>query len=386
MGCLLKKLLIILFFVGNVFSNEIKIGMSADFSSSISYLGTNMRIGVLSFLNTYNETSTIKYKLISYDDQYNPIKASANVRKLIDKDKVMALLANVGTPTTNVVIPILNEKKVVLFGTYSGGVDLRTNTLNEYVFNYRASYSQEAYLIAKKLLLQGVKPEEIALFSQNDTYGDSGYYGVIKAFQEFTDFDIRELVHGRYTRGTLNIENALSKMLDFDVNFKAIILISVDKPSIKFIKHAKEDFPNAKFFTLSPINIVELKKHLPKYSKDIYSTQVVPLLDLDLEIVKEYKRSLAKYFPNEKENLISLEGYISAKLFFETIKNLSFEELNKKSIHESLHTRKDIDIGLGYSSSFQNSSHQFSNKIWLTRIKNGNIVQTDLEGLFLNKE
>lgn len=384
MRCLFAKVILFLLLLSQISSNEIKIGMSADFSSSISYLGNNMKIGVLSYLNSVNETSQTKFKLISYDDKYNPLIASQNVRKLISEDKVIAFLGNVGTPTANVVIPILNDKKVVLLGAYSGGNSLREKNSNEYIFNYRASYSQEAYLIAKKLFELGIKANEIAVFSQNDTYGDSGYYGVVKALQEKGFADIRNLVHGRYTRGTLNIESALSKMLDFDVNFKAIILVSVDEPSIKFIKYAKEDFPKVKFITLSPTDIKKLSKKLPLYVNDIYTTQVVPLLlkNENVPIVEEYKRDLKKYYPKEEANLISFEGYIIAKLFVKSLEGLDKNALTSEKIYKVLKEKKNIDIGLAYSSSFQNSSHQYSNKVWLTTVRDKKIVETDLKGVF----
>lgn len=377
MKFLLKKILILSATLCFLYSNDIKIGMSGDFSGPISYLGVNMKIGIETYFNTINENSEHKYKLISYDDKYNPITASYNVRKLIDEDKVIALLGNVGTPTSNVTIPITEEKQIVLFGAYSGGNALREFNTNRYVFNYRTSYSEEAYYIVTNLLKKGIKPEEIAVFTQNDTYGDSGLYGVIKAFRQVGYFKLNKIAHGRYTRGTENIEKALSKLLDYDVDFKAIVMVSVDEPSVKFIKYAKEDFPNAKFYTLSPTDITKLGSKLPEYKKDIFTTQVVPILSSDAPIVQEFKENIAKYFPEKKPNLISLEGYIVAKLFVSNLDNLNKETINPNIIYKELIKLKNIDIGLGFSSSFNNIFHQYSNKVWLTTYKNKSVVEVD---------
>lgn len=355
-------------------SKEIKIGMSADFSDSISYLGNNMRTGILTYLNTFNKTSEHKFKLITLDDKYNPLIASKNVRKLISDDNVIAFLGNVGTPTANVIIPILNEKKVILFGAYSGGNILREKANNKYVFNYRASYAQESYFIVTNLLKLGLKPNQIALFTQNDTYGDSGYSGALKAFKKY-GHDLSKVVHGRYTRGTLNIEIALSKMLDTNETLKAIVIVGVDKPTVKFIKYAKEDFPNVKFFSLSPINSKEVAKKINKYNKDMYTTQVVPLLSSKkIKIVEEYKSKLKNEFPLESPNIISFEGYIIAKLFIESIKNIDLKKLDSKVVYSELNKMKNIDIGLGFSSFFDNVTHQYSSKLWLSTIKNEKLV------------
>ena len=249
-----SRVIIIIFFLTTfLMAKDIKLGMSADFSGPIDYLGLNTKIRVQTYLNSINKESKYKFNLISYDDKYDPIIASNNVRKLIDED-IVAFIGNVGTPTSNVTIPIINENKIISFGAYTGGNALRSPETNEYIFNYRVSYSQEAYYLVSKLLLNGIKPEEIAFFTQNDTYGDSGYYGGIKALRDFGFNDINKIEHGTYTRGTVNVEGALSKLLDSSYKIKAVIMVSVDAPTIKFIKYAKEDFPNLKFFLLSPIN------------------------------------------------------------------------------------------------------------------------------------
>lgn len=373
----LQKIVILSILIVTVYANDIRIGMSADFSGPISYLGNNMKIGIQTYFNSINDNLEHKYKLISYDDKYNPITASYNVRKLIDEDKVIALLGNVGTPTSNVTIPIIDEKQIVLFGAYSGGNALREFNTNRYVFNYRTSYSQEAYYIVTNLLKKGIKPEEIAVFTQNDTYGDSGLYGVIKAFRQVGYYKLNRVAHGRYTRGTVNVEKALSKLLDYNIDFKAIVMVSVDEPSIKFIKYAKQDFPNAKFYTLSPTDITKLGSKLPEHRNDIYTTQVVPILSSDVPIVKEFKEKLFKYFPDIKPNLIALEGYIVAKLFVSNLNNLNKETINSSLIYKELIKLKNIDVGLGFSSSFNNIFHQYSDKVWLTTYRNKNVVEVD---------
>ncbi len=383
---IIKKILILLIFILTLNAKEINIGMSADFTGQIDYLGISMRTGIQTYLNVINKTSKNKYKFITLDDKYNPILASENIRKLIDKEKVIAFLGNLGTPTANVTVPIVNEKKIVSFGSYSGGGILRNPNSNKYVFNYRASYYQEAYYLITNLINQGIKANEIAFFTQNDTYGDSGYYGAIKALKDNGYENTIKLAHGRYTRGTINIENALSKILESNEKLKAIIMVSVDKPTIKFVKYAKEDFPNMKFFSLSPINTNLLIKNLGKYSDDIYITQVVPLLSSNLKIVKEFLKNIKKEFPLIEPDFISLEGYIITKLFIESIKDIKEENINAQTIFLELNKLKNIDIGLGFNSSFKNRAHQYSSKVWLTGIENKKIVEVNWDTIFKSED
>ena len=101
-----RVILIIFFLTTFLMAKDIKLGMSADFSGSIDYLGLKTRLGIQTYLNSINKESQYKFNLISYDDKYNPIIASNNVRKLINED-IVAFIGNVGTPTSNVTIPII---------------------------------------------------------------------------------------------------------------------------------------------------------------------------------------------------------------------------------------------------------------------------------------
>lgn len=377
-----RFILIAFLFTTFLIAKDIKLGMSADFSGPIDYLGLNTRIGVQTYLNTINKDSEHKFKLISYDDVYNPIIASNNVRKLISED-ILAFIGNVGTPTANVTIPIINENKIISFGAYTGGNILRSPESNEYIFNYRVSYSQETYYLVSNLLLNGIKPEEIAFFTQNDTYGDSGYYGGIKALKDFGFSDINKIEHGRYTRGTINIEGALSKLLDSPYEIKAVIMVSVDAPTVKFIKYAKEDFPNLKFFLLSPINLDIIKKELGDFYADIFTTQVVPPFSSELPIIQEYKKNLKEFYPKEELNLIALEGYISTKIFMEVISDIDKANITKESIIEAFNNSKEIDVGLGYKGLFDKNTHQYSQKIWFIRIDDyGNEIEAKWDDVF----
>lgn len=372
---LIKKFLCIISLFSFSYATEIKIGMTADFSGSISYLGENMKKGIETYFHTHNKNSNDKYKLISYDDEYKPLLASKYVKRLIFKDKVHAILGSVGTPTANVVLPIIKENKIPFVASYSGGNILR-NKNDKYIFNLRASYTQEAYFITKKLLDLGIKEDEIAVFSQNDTYGDSGYLGVLKAILDNGNFTASNIAHERYTKDTNNIELGLSKLLDWNKSFKAIIVVGVNKATIKFINYAKEDFPNAKFFLLSPVNIKEVVKQLPTYREDIYTTLVLPPLknEGNLQVINEFKKAYELKYGRKDYNQISFEGYLAGKLLIKAI-GKDTNSLSKNSIYEALNNLHKFDLGFGFKSDFNNPNSQYSDRIWIGKInKNFELV------------
>lgn len=364
-------------------AQEIHLGMSTALSGQVEQLGLNMRMGVETYLKKINEASSNhKYLLTVLDDQNEPEQASLNVRELIDVHNVLAVIGNVGTITANVTVPIVNAKKTLLFGALSGAEILRKKSPDNYIVNYRASLREETASIIEGLLSLGIKPKEIALFTQNDGYGDDGYYGVFQALAaKGLSNSLKNMYHGKYRRNTLNVENALAIILDTQIDIKAFVIVGTYSPVAKFIKLAKEDFPDALFLNVSSVGSEALKNELGKDTDNVIITQVVPLLDSSLPIVKEYKMDLKKYYPEAKPNFVSLEGYIVSKIFVSAAEKLDKENISKESIVTSIKNEKNLT--LDFMTAFKNNTHQFSHEVWLTKIQNNGFVEFNWKNLTL---
>ena len=362
--------------------NEINIGMSVALSGSASSLGNDMKLGVETLVKHVNQQGGIKGKkinLIALDDSYNPVTAGANVRKLIDKENIIAAIGNVGTPTAIVTVPIFNKKKVLLFGAFTGAGLLRKTPPDRYIINYRASYAQETEAMIKGLLENGITPEEIAFFTQNDGYGDAGYNGAVKALKSMGFEKTKSLAHGRYTRGTTNIEDGLSTILDAQVQPKAIIMVGAYKACAEFIKLAKEDLPNTIFLNVSFVGSNALADALGKEGDGVVVTQVVPHYESDLALVSEYKERLKKYSADSQPGFVSLEGYIAAKLLVQGLNNA--QNSTTENLIDGIHQISDYDVGIDDSISFSENQHQASSGVWPTVIRNGKLVPLEWSSL-----
>jgi branched-chain amino acid transport system substrate-binding protein len=87
-------------------------GQSAALKGPAGALGLGMREGILAAFHEANASGGVhgrKLELISYNDDYEPEVAIAKTNKLIEEDKVFALIGEVGTPTSKAVQPIATE-------------------------------------------------------------------------------------------------------------------------------------------------------------------------------------------------------------------------------------------------------------------------------------
>jgi ABC-type branched-subunit amino acid transport system substrate-binding protein len=365
----------------------IKIGMSAAFSGPAAELGRAMQQGITIYFKKINATGGIQGRplvLIALDDKYEPGLAAPNMYKLIEDSQVLAIIGNVGTPTAVVTVPIANQKKVLLFGAYTGAGILRKIPPDRYVINLRASYAIETGAMVKGLLKMGIKPDEIAFFTQNDAYGDSGYNGAINALKESGYPTPENLPYGRYTRNTLNVEHGLVQILQANKNPKAFILVGAYAPIAKFIKLAAEKFPKALFLNISFVGSSELAKNLDNTKAKVIVTQVVPYYRSSLPAAKEYLVDLNHFMKDAKPEFGSFEGYLVAKTFVLSLQKAAAEhQLTREGIINSFEQMQNIDLGIDKPLSYDKNDHVGLMDVWPTVLQNGEFVPFDWSKDFL---
>ncbi len=357
---------------------EIVLGMSTALSGPAADLGKNMKQGVLVGLARANRAGGIhgrSLNLIALDDGYEPTRTAPNMRKLIQQERVLAVIGNVGTPTAIAAVPIANEQKTLLFAPFTGAGVLRKNPPDRYVMNYRASYAEETAAMIDALVKIGkLKTDEIAFFTQRDGYGDAGFIGGITALKRHGLQDENTVVHARYERNTLAVENALANILIASPPPRAIIMVGAYAPCAKFIKLAVESEFEAVFLNVSFVGSAPLAREFGNTSPQLIVTQVVPHpQEKNLPIVEEYRADLVKQFPSATPTFGSLEGYIASRIFLKALEKIN-GKLDRESVIDALENLGDFEIGLGHPLHLTKEKHQASHHVWPTILRKGDFV------------
>ena len=219
--------------VQGVTDNEIRFGISAPFSGSAKELGHHMKLGIEAAFNVSNATNGVyarQLRLITADDGYEPTRTAETMKQLYERDQVFGFVGNVGTPTAVVALPYALERKALFYGAFTGAGLLRRDPPDRYVFNYRASYAEETDAVVRYLVkLRKIKPNEIAVFAQQDAFGDAGFAGVAKAMRALQGGDESTIVRLNYTRNTVDVEDAVAQLQKSKVPIKAVV--GADLPS-----------------------------------------------------------------------------------------------------------------------------------------------------------
>jgi len=357
-----------------VSDSEIVLGMSAAFSGPAQDLGRDMRTGILACMAHMNEQGGVagrRLRLVALDDGYEPARALANVKELDRKYKVFAFIGNVGTPTAEVTMPYAVERKLLFFGAYTGTGLLREEPPNRYVFNYRASYQQETEKIVQYLTdVRGFAPRQIAVFAQQDGYGDSGFEGVARALRG-KGWPQDRILRVGYVRNTADVDAAVATLLERP-EIAAVVMVATSRPAARFIEkmhdRGRSDlvFTNVSFVDSGAL-AVELMQLGPRYTSNVIVTQVVPHPDAGSSLALSTRDLFARYQPTERLDFVSLEGFVATEVLVRAMSKVD-GELDTESVVAALESMHDFDLGLGTRLSFGPSDHQASDKVWGTML------------------
>ena len=294
-----------------VSADTIRFGQAAALEGPSSALGQEMRHGILAAFAEINARGGVhgrKLELISRNDGYDPDHSVAQTIRLIEEDKVFALIGAVGTPTTSVTVPIAKARNVPFIGPFTGAGFLRAPDLDN-VVNIRASYGAEAEAWIKHLT-EDLHLKSIAIFYQDDSYGRDGLAGVKLALEKR---GMELTAEGTFERNTRAVASAMRTLKRAEP--EAVVMVGTYGPCAEFIKLAHKSGFNPVFINISFVGANALAKQLGPEGRGVIVSQVVPFpWDASIKVVADYQAAEKALDPGLKPDFVSLEGYLSGRL------------------------------------------------------------------------
>lgn len=213
---MLKKVLVFLLVFTFVFlgvscgskDNPIKIGCYTHLTGSMATEGLSCKNAVNLAVKQINEKGGLlgrKVEVIIYDDQGIPETGVKVATKLIEVDKVIAIVGSANSPIMRAVMPI-NEKAKVLVVT--GGVSPTIMNLgNKYTFRSTGSAAATNKSLVDSMVKFGVKKLGVLVIASD--YGKDGLADLKKS----TDKAGIEVISESYNPGDSDYTPQLTKLL-----------------------------------------------------------------------------------------------------------------------------------------------------------------------------
>jgi branched-chain amino acid transport system substrate-binding protein len=164
------------------------------------------------YVNSQGGVCGRKIDLRVEDDFYDPARALDAIKKLVERDKVLAIVGGLGTASHSAVYEYLNERKVPDLFVSSGARKWGSDPERfPYTIGFIIDYTSEGAIIGK-YISQNLSGKKVSILYQNDDFGRDGLAGlkagldpqknelVSEQSYESSDTDIRSQV--------LNLRNA----------------------------------------------------------------------------------------------------------------------------------------------------------------------------------
>ena len=354
---------------------EIVLGMASPFSGANRELGRGMRAGVEAALAEVNAAGGVhgrKIRLVTVDDGYEPSRTLPAMKQLVEHDRVFAVVGNVGTPTAAVSIPYCTKEHVIFFGALSGGDLLRKTPPDRYVFNFRPSYPQETAAAVRWLTgVRRIAPARIAVFAQQDEFGESGWRGAAEELRA-RGVDPQRVLRVGYRRNTAEVTEAVATLSARAHGVDAVVMVATYQAAAEFIRKLRDAGLHQLTTNVSAVDSDALAGELvgdgPRYVGGVFVTQIVPLPTSRVPAVVRFQEDMARHGAGARPGFVALEGWVAAQLLVEGLRRAG-RDVDTEKLVAALEGISDLDLGLGAPVTFGQGNHQASRQVWGTLLQ-----------------
>ena len=300
-------------------ADTVVIGQCAPLSGSLASTGQAMALGVRIAIDAANAAGGVNghtLKHVLKDDGYQTAETLRLTQELIRKDKAAALIGYAGTGNIAELLKqgVLSGGGIALVAPYTGGEPLRS-PFNPWIFHIRASYGDETEAMVRQFVGTGLT--RIAVFHQNDPFGQAGLAGVERALARHK---MKIVSKGSYEKNTEDVARAVEDIARGVP--QAVIMIGVVRPAAAFVKAYQTAHPGTQLFSISVVNGRELHQLAGgDAARGVGITQVMPSPFSGVSrIARDYHQALKRFAPEDTPSYTSFEEYVGARVLIEAIR------------------------------------------------------------------
>ena len=351
-----------------VTDTSILVGCSNSFSGPLVYPGTQLvNNGLEAYIGYINAQGGVHGRKILtqyYDDGYKPQNAVANTKRLVEQDKVFAILASQGTGAVLATVKYLTQNKVPLLFPFQG-VPLSGQPT---IFTSFTPYPNQSELVVTWLVkVKGFK--RLGILYQDDKYGYTFRDPGQKTLQKLgLDWAAAE----SYKRGAKDLSAQVAKLRK--ANLDACLLVATPPPGATFLKEAhKQGWKDTRIISSGPLTDEKYINLSGGVGEGVWGLSLWPdPVNSQDPAVVEYRKIMQQYGKDKDKtpNRYSLYGYFYAKLFVEGLKKAG-KNLTRESFIAALEGIQNWQNGLIPPVSFSGANHLTQNSGFMVEVQKG---------------
>ena len=295
-----------------VTKDEIVIGSIQDLSGPLAGFGKQDRLGMMLRVDEVNEQGGIngrKLRLIVEDSGYDPRRAVLAAQKLVNQDKIFAMVAHIGTAQNMAAMPIQFEKNVINFFPITAAREMY-EPFHRLKYSFAATYYDQIRHAAPKLAKEkGAK--KVCSVYQDDEFGLEVLRGA-EAGLKTIGMQLAEKTS--YKRGATDFSLQVARMKSAGCDM--VVLGTIIRETIGVIGESRKTGFNPVFLGSSASYTDLIHKLGGKAMDGLYATMTVqqPYLDESSQPIRFWANKYKTKF-NEDPTVFSVYGYLAVDAF-----------------------------------------------------------------------
>tara|TARA_B100001123_G_scaffold450318_1_gene620414 strand:+ start:1964 stop:3133 length:1170 start_codon:yes stop_codon:yes gene_type:complete len=355
-----------------VSDTEILLGSHQDLSGPINFFGVPMKNGLDMAAAEINAAGGIHGRMIRIiveDSAYDPKKAVLATQKLLNRDKIFAMIGSLGTPTSAATMPLVLKSGLPhLFPMSPASIFYKPH--NPLTFGYFSPY-YDMMGLAVRHLVEKNKYSKVGILYQDDGYGQIVRAGVA---DQLNKMDMELISETTYKRGATDFATQIAKLRSDGVDL--VTLGTVIRETVGAVATARAMGWNVDFLVSGAGYAQTVAALGGDAMNGLYAVgqTPIPYADTATPRVQEWMKLYEKQF-GVPASIEAAYTYDAMHLFAEGARNAG-RDLTVDSLIEGLEKIRGYqDIFGGPPVSFSSDSHLPRDQGFVAQIEEGRWLQ-----------
>ncbi len=319
-----------------VSKNELVLGSIQDLSGPLAGFGKQVRLGMMLRADEANEQGGVggrKIKLLVEDSGYDPRRAVLAAQKLVNQDKIFAMIAHIGTAQNMAAMPVQFQKNVVNFFPVTAAREMY-EPFHKLKYSFAATYFDQMRQAVPALVKEkGAK--QICAMYQDDEFGLEVFRGAEAGLK---DAGVQFAEVTTYKRGATDFASQMQKLASAKCDF--VVMGTIIRETIGGIATARRLGFNPTFIGSSAAYTDLIHKLGGPAMNGLYATMTVqhPYLDEAAQNIRFWANKYKTKF-NEDPTVFSVYGYNALDSYLRAVEKAG-ANLTTESFIKAMDTMK----------------------------------------------
>ncbi|MEI7783480.1 MAG: ABC transporter substrate-binding protein [Betaproteobacteria bacterium] len=295
-----------------VSKDAITLGSIQDLSGPLAGFGKQVRAGMQLRVEELNEQGGVngrRIQLLVEDSGYDPKRAVLAAQKLVNQDKIFAMLGHIGTASNLAAMPVQFEKNVVNFFPVTAAREMY-EPYHRLKYSFAATYYDQMRMAVPKLVKEkGAK--KVCSIYQDDEFGLEIQRG---AEEGLKTANVTMVEKTTFKRGATDFSSQVARLKAAECDF--VVMGTLIRETIGTIATARRSGYNPTFIGSSGAYTDLIHKLGGPAMNGLYATMTVqnPYLDEASQPIRFWANKYKTKF-NDDPTVFSVYGYMVVDSF-----------------------------------------------------------------------